>query len=148
MAPASTARLGLERGGLVALLGDAGDDRHAAVGGGDERADDVELLLLGEERAFAGVAEHDEALHAVDRAEPGAESLDRVVVDVAVFGEGGHRCGVQAAKVESHLVSFYLFVEPRIRNDCGNVCRNDCKYADRMLSCQPRTTDFVAPADR
>ena len=72
---------GLEGGGLVAFLGDAGDDRDTAVGRGDECADDVELLLVGEERALAGVAEHDEALHAVDGAEPGAEALDRVVVD-------------------------------------------------------------------
>ena len=42
------------------------------------------LLVDGEEGALAGVAEDDEALDAVDRAEPGAEALDGVEVDVAV----------------------------------------------------------------
>ena len=66
---------------LVPSQGDAGDDRNPAVGRLDEAFDDRGLFVLGEEGAFAGMAENDQAFDAVMAAEPGAEALDRGVID-------------------------------------------------------------------
>ncbi|MDQ1124584.1 hypothetical protein QE412_003157 [Microbacterium trichothecenolyticum] len=104
--------LRFEGGGEVPLLRDARDDGQPVVDRVAEGPDDIELLLLGEERALAGVAEHDEALDAVDRAEPRAQALNGVVVDVAIGGERGNGGGVQAAEVEDHRRLLHrLFVE-------------------------------------
>ena len=66
--------LGLERRDLGALAGDAGDDRHLVADRLDIGADEVDLLLRGQEGAFAGVAEDDEALDAVDGGQPAGEA--------------------------------------------------------------------------
>jgi hypothetical protein len=80
--------LGLEAGDIVALARDAGNDGDAVVDRLDECLDDLDLLVLGEEGALAGVAEDDEALDALDGAEPRADALDGLVVDRAVLVEG------------------------------------------------------------
>ena len=70
----------------------------------DEALDHLRLLVRVEEGAFAGVAEHDQTLDAVDAAEPRAEALDGRIVDGAVAGEGGDGGGAQAAQVETGLL--------------------------------------------
>ena len=64
------------------------------------------LLVGGQERAFAGMAEHDQALDAVEAAEPGAQALDGGVVDGAVAGERGDGGGNETSEIEGFHVDF------------------------------------------
>ncbi|KAI6774818.1 hypothetical protein HG530_001576 [Fusarium avenaceum] len=94
--------LGLESSNFSALACDTGDDGDLVVDGLDKGFDGVYLLLLGEEGSFSGVSEHDQALDAVDASKPGAQTLDGVVVDLAIFGEGCDRGGDKAFEIERH----------------------------------------------
>ena len=62
-----------------------------AVDGLGERGDHGGLLVGGQEGALAGVAEHDQALDAVDAGEPRPQAPDGVEVDGFVAVEGGDR---------------------------------------------------------
>ena len=94
--------LGFQGSDSVALTGDAGDDRDLAVDGVLELADDECLLVLGQEGAFAGVAQDHEALDALDAGQPAAQAVDRVDVDAAVAVERGYRCGDKPAEIDGH----------------------------------------------
>jgi len=84
----------LQRGDLGAFQGDAGDDGEIlSVDRLDEAFDDRGLLVGREKRPFAGMTENNQAFDAFETAEPGAEPLDRRVVDLPVVGERGHGGG-------------------------------------------------------
>ena len=87
--------LGLLDGDLGALAGDAGDDRDLVADLVDQRLDDLDLLVLGQEGALTGVPEHDQRLHPVDRGQELAQVGQCGVVHVAVDRERGDRGGVQ-----------------------------------------------------
>ena len=95
--------LGFFGGDLRAFERDAGNDGNAVADRLAEGADDLQLLVALEERAFAGMAEHGQALHAGHAGEPLAQALDGGVVDRAVAGEGGDRGRVDAAQIEGGL---------------------------------------------
>ena len=90
---------GLLNGNLGALTGDAGDYGDTAGGGGDEGLNDGNLLGLGEEGAFAGVAQDHQGGDLGEGAQPRAEALNGGEVDLAVRGEGGDGGGVEAAEI-------------------------------------------------
>ena len=91
--------LGLECGDLGALAGDAGDDRHLVADRLDIEPDEVDLLFLGQEGSFAGVAEDDQALDAFDGGQPAGQAGVRLIVEVAVGLEGGDRGRVHTPEV-------------------------------------------------
>ena len=68
------------------------------------------LLVLGQEGAFAGVAQDDQALDALNAGQPATEAVDRVEVDAAVTVERGDRCGNESAEIDGHE-SFLCFLE-------------------------------------
>ncbi|MCY1522785.1 hypothetical protein D9M68_576540 [compost metagenome] len=92
--------LGFLGGHLGAFQRDAGDDGNGAIDCLDEGFDDLHLLRLRQKGAFASVAEHGQALHAIDAAEPGAQLLAGGVVHRAVAGEGRNRGRIEAAEVD------------------------------------------------
>ena len=82
--------LGLESSNVITLSSDTGNNGDGVVNGLDERFDDIDLLLFGEEGTFTGVTKDDKSLDALDRGEPRSNSLDSLVVDGAVFIEGSN----------------------------------------------------------
>ena len=52
------------------------------------------------------MAENDQALDALEAAEPGAQPLDRRVVDLAVAGERGDRRGNETSEIKGFHVEF------------------------------------------
>ena len=109
--------LGLLDGDLGALSGDAGDDRDLVTDLGDQRLDDLDLLVLGQEGALAGVPEHDQRLHTLDRGQELAQVGQCGVVHVAVDRERGDRGRVQATQVQISERHRRLL----LRKLCGNV---------------------------
>jgi len=71
----------------------------------DEAFDDRGLLVGREKRPFAGMTENDQAFDAFETAEPGAQPLDRRVVDLAVAGERGHGGGNETSEIKGFHVS-------------------------------------------
>src|SRR5262249_26682229 len=131
--------LRLFRRDLRAFERNASDDRDLAVDRFDEAFDDRGLLVGGEERTLAGMTEHDQAFHSLATAEPGAEALDGVVVDVAVTGEGRDGGGYEAAKIRGLHVGF-LQCDPALnpvvwaagcRRDRSRPHGRDCKRLGR-----------------
>jgi hypothetical protein len=52
------------------------------------------------------MTENDQAFDLLEAAEPGAEPLDRRMVDLAVAGEGGDRRGDETSQIKGlHVVS-------------------------------------------
>ena len=78
----------------------SGDDRNLAVDRLDEAFDHRSLLVGRQEGALAGMTENDQAFHAVEAAEPGAQPLDRRMVDLAVAGEGGDGGGNETSEIK------------------------------------------------
>ena len=77
-----------------------------AVDGFPEAFDHAGLLVRSEECPFPGMAEDDQAFHAVEAAEPGAQTLDCRVVDLTVARERGHRRGDEPSQIKRcHVVS-------------------------------------------
>lgn len=60
----------LKSSNVVTLTSDTCDNWDLVVDGFDERFDDVDLFLLGQEGTFTGVAEDDETLDTLDGDEP------------------------------------------------------------------------------
>lgn len=93
-------------GNLRAFAGDAGHNRD--IDGIGIRADEVEAFAFGQERPLARVAEDHEGFHVVKRREPFGNTHVGVEVDVAVFLEGRHGGGAEAAHVHRcHVLSFW-----------------------------------------
>ena len=103
-APASTARLASSAATLVP------SSVMPAMTGTRPSVDFTKLRITaacsscGQEGAFAGVAEDDQALHAVEAAEPGAEPLDGGMVDVAVAGERVTGAGTRPLRFDINVV--------------------------------------------
>ena len=102
--------LRFERGNFSAFERDTGDDGDLAVNRLHEALDHLRLLVRREERAFACMAEYDQAFDTVEAAEPGAQALDRRVVDVAVAGEGSDGCGYETSEIKGFHGGFLLLV--------------------------------------
>jgi len=103
----STSFLGsfrLETCDVVAFTGDTGNDGDFIVDRFDESLDDLALLLRRQEGTLAGVTKDNETFDTVDRAEPRAESLNRFVVDRAVFVEGRDRGWGETGHVKADAV--------------------------------------------
>ena len=126
--------LGLQRGHLGALAGDAGDDRNAAVDGLDVGADERDLFVRSEEGAFTGMPQNDQALDPVHGGQPARHVGVGGVIDIARFREGCDGSGAQSAEIhDRHCVLPFRaddgnvpFPAPqhshlRNGNDCGNV---------------------------
>jgi hypothetical protein len=69
------------------------------------------------------MAENDQAFDAIDAAEPGAQSLDRGVVDGTLPGERGHGGGNETSEIERfHVMSscwgWGLSAEPLHATSC------------------------------
>src|SRR5262249_40322751 len=62
--------------------------------------DDRGLLVRREKGPFAGMTENHEALDLLEAAEPGAESLDRGMVDLAFAGKRGHGGGDETSQIK------------------------------------------------
>ncbi len=93
-------------GDLGAFHGDSSDHRNAALGRCHEATDHRGLLFGGEERAFAGVTEHDQPFHVLEAPEPGAKTLDRGMVNLAIAGEGSDGGGNETAQIKG----FHVFL--------------------------------------
>lgn len=82
--------LSLESRNVITLSSDTCNDGDGVVDSLDERLDDIDLLLFGEEGTFTGVTENDKSLYTLDGSEPRSNSLDSLVVDGTVFIEGSN----------------------------------------------------------
>jgi len=52
------------------------------------------------------MTENDQAFDAFETPEPGAEALDCGVIDLAVEGKWGHRCGNETSQIKGFHESF------------------------------------------
>jgi hypothetical protein len=54
------------------------------------------------------MTENDQAFDVFEAAKPGAQSLDRSVIDLAVAGEWGYGCGHETPQIESfHVINSF-----------------------------------------
>ena len=88
----------------------------------DEAFDDRGLLVRREESPFSGMTENDQAFDAFEAAEPGAESLDRRVVDLTVAGKRGHGCGNETSEIEGFMSISSVGIDVGLADPRGNAC--------------------------
>ena len=98
--------LGFLGGDLGSFTGDAGNDRDLVTDSLDQGLNERGLFVGRQERAFAGVAQTDQAFDSFNGDQPLGQLRVRFMVDASVFGENGDGCGVESSKI--HDVHRYL----------------------------------------
>src|SRR5262249_36692596 len=103
-----------------------------------EAFDHRSLLVGREEGPFSSMTENDQAFDLVEAAEPGAEPLDRGVVDLAVAGKRGHGRGDETSEIKGFHVGFLRIVSgARLRSRRGRIA------SDLMFSSSTKLSAVV-----
>ena len=115
--------LGLLGGDAGALTRDAGDDRHGAIDRLSIGLDQLQALFDRQEGAFPGMAQDDQALHALDRHQPFGQLRIGGIIDLAIASEDCDGGGAEASQVhDAHdFLSGVSYAYRQIGNDTGIV---------------------------
>ena len=123
-------------GDLGAFERNPGDDRNLAVNRLDE-ASMTAFARLRQKRAFTRMTENNQAFDAFEAAEPGAETLDRSVIDFTVAGKRGYGAGTRPRRSRASMCISSDGI------DVGRIVSRSLTRADRVSEDHTETPPYA-----